>query len=378
MNIERNNTYDIHFMKMALSLAEQGKTSCQPNPRVGCVLTQGDRVIGEGFHQTAGMEHAEINAIQNAWFRGESISGATAYVTLEPCSHTGKTPPCVDALINEGVSRVVIATEDPNPKVSGQGITKLRQQAIEVELIQDEAIQSQAEHLNKAFFFKMRTGKPYVVLKTATTLDGRTADSIGESQWITGDEARNDVHQLRAESCAVLTGAGTQRLDNPRLTARVPGIERQPYRILLDSNLSVEAARNIVGDDQRLIVFSEQDESTVPLSLKSKLNAYYPVARANQVAKENTLDLSQVMDVIADLEINQLMIEAGATLSGSFVELGLVDEIVHYIAPSILGEKGRAAFNFGSAVPFDQRLNYDIVSSEIYGKDLKVIYRKAT
>ena len=333
---------DYRHMARALQLAEQGLYTTEPNPRVGCVLVRGDQVVGEGFHQRAGEGHAEVNALAQA---GALAQGATAYVTLEPCSHQGKTPPCCDALMKAGIVRVVSAMQDPNPLVSGRGHHRLQQAGIDVSW---GLLQQQAEALNPGFISRMTRKRPYVRVKQAISLDGRTAMASGESQWITGPQARSDVQRLRARSSAVLTGIGTVLFDNPSLTLRAEQlgsgfspaqidaiVKRQPLRVILDSGLKTPPNAAILDQPGETLIFyrSANPERVAHLSIKAtlvQLADLEPLAVLHWLAQER--------------ECNELLIEAGATLSGAFIEAQLVDELVIYQAPTLLGSNARAAF----------------------------------
>lgn len=365
--VDTQQELDRQFLSQALELAELGKYSCKPNPRVGCVIVKGGEVIGQGWHIQAGGHHAEVNAIADARNKQNSTMDATAYVSLEPCSFIGKTPPCVDALLNAQISRVVCASLDPNPKVAGKGLSLLISHGIEALVIEDPIIQSQAEYLNRGFFKRMRTGLPWVMLKTASSLDGKIADSEGGSQWITSEIARQDVHHLRAESCAIVTGSGTQVADNPNLNARLGHnlareVEvKQPYRVLLDSKFKLQADANIIGSDGKLIVFTQQIKRP---EWSSSLSIYS--------SKEIKLD--EVLKQLADLELNIVIVEAGSILAGVFVESDLVDEIVHYIAPSIIGSAGRDMFDFSKSLPLTKQKKYTLRAIDRVGKDTKMTF----
>lgn len=357
---------DKEFLMVAIELAAKGKYSCHPNPRVGCILVADSKIIASGWHHQAGQAHAEVNAIADAKKRGVDIVGATAYVSLEPCGHTGKTPPCVDALRAAGIARVVCAGFDPNPKVAGKGIKTLQQSGIDAIVLENQVTADAAEWLNRGFFKRMREKKTWVMLKIASTMDGRTADSLGESQWITGEKAREDVHRLRAESGAVLTGSGTQQADNPSLNVRIPEIInnkdfKQPLRVLLDSNCQLSITDNIVGNDQNLLVYTTKSD-TIALNDKA------------QVEQVEQIQLDVVLDHLAQHEINMLMVEAGAKLSGAFLEADLVDEIVHYIAPSVIGSAGRGMFDFSQPLALADKKHFKIHSVQSVGDDIKIVY----
>ena len=359
---------DKEFLLASLMLAEKGRYSCKPNPKVGCVLVKDQKVIGEGWHQIAGEGHAEVNAIADAKHRQESTQGATAYVSLEPCSFTGKTPPCVNALLDAGIQRVVCASVDPNPKVAGNGLEKLRSQGVDASVLEDADIQLKAERLNRGFFKRMRTGMPWVMLKTASSIDGRTADSKGHSKWITSEESRQDVQFLRAESDAVLTGSGTQQADNPSLNVRLDALLykliKQPYRVLLDSQFQVSVSDNIVGDDEQLIVFTTQDQS-------HKIKSFADKA---QIEVCEIIELENVLKTLATIEVNQLMIEAGPILSGAFLEAGLVDEIIHYIAPSVIGSNGKGMFDFTKDLSIHEKKMFQLHTVKQIENDIKLVY----
>jgi diaminohydroxyphosphoribosylaminopyrimidine deaminase / 5-amino-6-(5-phosphoribosylamino)uracil reductase len=319
MNAE-SDAQDAKHMARALALAERGLYTTDPNPRVGCVLRHGARIVGEGWHQRAGEPHAEVLALRAA---GDEARGAAAYVTLEPCSHTGRTPPCTEALIAAGIRRVHCSTVDPNPKVSGAGIRRLREAGIEVSvgLLGDEA-----RSLNPGFFSRFERGRPFVRLKIAMSLDARTAHASGLNAWISGEEARADVQVWRARSSAVLTGAGTVRVDDPRLDVRLAygAWVRQPLRVLLDPSLSCPATARIFRDDGAL-VFAAPDAPASPL-------------RVERVARgDGGVNLDAVLQSLADKEVNELLVECGPRLAASFLRAQRVDELVLYVAPALLG-----------------------------------------
>lgn len=353
---------DHQFMQRALRLAKKGLYSTDPNPRVGCVLVKQGKIIGEGWHQKAGEAHAEILALRQA---GENAKQATAYVTLEPCSHTGKTPPCADALIEAGVTRVVAAMQDPNPQVAGQGLKHLQASGIEVE---SGLMQAQARALNPGFIKRMETGLPYVRVKLAMSLDGRTAMVSGESQWITGDAARRDVQLLRARSSVVLTGIGTILADNPsmnvRLLADELGVEkiRQPLRVVLDSGLRFKSGLKIVEADGEVLVITTVKNDDIDLAYQ-----------VQQVAKQKGhVDLQSALKLLAEQEINEVHVEAGAILSGAFLQQKLVDEIVVYMAPHIMGDEARGLFSLPGLSQMKDRISLDIQDVRMLGKDIRI------
>jgi diaminohydroxyphosphoribosylaminopyrimidine deaminase/5-amino-6-(5-phosphoribosylamino)uracil reductase len=297
------------------------------------VLVKDGRIIGEGFHEKAGQAHAEINALKNAT---EDTTGATAYVTLEPCSHQGKTPPCCDALITAGIQRLIVAMKDPNPLVSGRGLERCKAAGIEVVC---DVLRADAEKLNRGFITRMTKNRPFVISKIAMSLDGKTALANGESQWITSPEARADVHRFRAESSAILTGIGTVLADNPSLNARVDFPIVQPIRVVLDSTLQIPPDAQMAKLDGRTLVLTCSTNEKKHAILKQAGFEIYVLPESN-----GRLDLHAVMEFLASQEINNVFVEAGATLNGALLEAGLVDEWLIYIASCVLGDKGRGAF----------------------------------
>ena len=325
-------TADIAHMTLALQLAERGLYTTTPNPRVGCVLVRDGKIVGTGWHQRAGEPHAEVLALGMA---GTQAQGATAYVTLEPCSHHGRTPPCADALVQAGIQRVVAAMQDPNPLVSGQGLARLASAGIMVEC---GLLETEAHRLNPGFIKRMRHNLPWLRIKTAASLDGRTALNNGVSQWITSAASRHDVQQWRARSCAMLTGIGTVLADNPRLNVRDIDTPRQPWRIVLDSQLRTPPQANILDTPGTLIVCATYfaDRAT---ALESRGAEILQLPNGDQ-----QIDLSRLLTLLAQRGINEVMVEAGATLNGAFLTQRLVDEWIAYIAPTILGNHARSLF----------------------------------
>lgn len=323
---------DFAFMAQALRLAEQGRYTTTPNPRVGCVIVRDGAVVGAGWHERAGEPHAEVHALRAA---GELARGATAYVTLEPCSHHGRTPPCADALVTAGVSRVVVAMQDPNPLVVGRGLQRLREAGIQVD---SGVLEFQARALNAGFVSRMTRQRPFVRLKVASSLDGRTALSNGKSFWITGPDARRDVHDLRAQACAVLTGIGTVLQDDPQLTVREVPTSRQPLRIVLDSQLRLPETAKIFDGGSLLLVCA----GNAPVEREHAL-----VARGAEVLRCGSgeqVDLPQLMLELGKRQLNDVMVEAGATLNGALLAQRLVDEVVFYLAPVLMGNTARGQF----------------------------------
>jgi diaminohydroxyphosphoribosylaminopyrimidine deaminase/5-amino-6-(5-phosphoribosylamino)uracil reductase len=354
---------EIVYMRHALCLAEQGLNTTHPNPRVGCVLVRGDEIVGEGWHAVAGGPHAEIVALQQA---GDRAKGATAYVTLEPCCHHGKTPPCSEALIEAGVARVVVAMEDPNPLVAGEGLSQLCKVGIETA---SGLLQADAEALNPGFVQRMRIGRPYIRCKLAMSLDGRTAMASGESKWITGAGAREDVHRLRARSSAIMSGIGTILADDPSLTVRIEGEEggRQPLRIVLDPHLSTpEEAKFLRQPGESVIVTACGDEV-----LQQRLRQ----AGAEVVVLPNggdAIDLAALMGYLAGREVNEILMETGATLSGALLRAGLIDELIVYMAPKLMGDNARGLFHTPGLEQLADAVELDIRDIRAVGEDWRI------
>ncbi len=353
---------DHEYMARALRLARRGLYSAHPNPRVGCVLVKDGRVVGEGWHRKTGEAHAEVVALRQA---GPEAKGATVYVTLEPCSHEGRTPPCVDALITAQVRTVIAAMVDPNARVSGNGRRALEDAGIAVHT---GLMQDQAASLNEGFLRRMQRGRPFVRLKIAASLDGKTAMANGESQWITGDAARDDVQLLRARSGAVMAGIGTVIADDPGLNVRRDDIDNdglQPLRVVLDSKLRMPASSRMLRLPGKTAVFCADDRN------RKKLEAAGAIVEV-VAAADNRVNLMAVMARLADYEINELLAEAGPTLAGSLIDAGLVDELVIYQAPHIMGSETRAMFTTPDLKKIGQRLNVAITDVRRIGADLKV------
>ncbi len=322
---------DEYWMARALQLARLGETTTTPNPNVGCVIVKNNQLVGEGYHKKAGTPHAEVHALAAA---GNAAHGATAYVTLEPCSHFGKTPPCADALIAAGVARVVCAMTDPNPLVAGKGLAKLQAAGIAASA---GILEADAEALNRGFLQRMRTGRPFITVKMASSLDGATALANGESQWITGPEARADVQQWRARSCAIVTGVGTVLADNPKLNVRLPDCTRQPARIILDPSGRTPLDANITqGDGNTILIHS-------PALAAERIQAYQQHGFLTQVLplKGDGIDLKAFADWAGTQSYNHLWVEAGATLAGAFAASGLVNRFILYQAAKFLGANTR-------------------------------------
>ena len=357
---------DHALMARALRLAERGAWTTRPNPMVGCVIAHGDEVVGEGYHQRKGGAHAEVFALQAA---GERALGATAYVTLEPCAHHGSTGPCAEALVAAGVARVVAAMRDPFPQVDGAGFERLRAAGIAVE---HGLMEAQARELNRGFLSRMERGRPWLRVKLATSLDGRSAMASGESRWISGEAARADVQRWRARSGALMTGAGTVLADDPRLTVRLPEDQAAevlpPLRVVLDPGLAT-VARGAVRNAEAPTLYLHAEHARRPREFAIEHQAVPSV--------DGRLDLDAVLAVLAARGINEVQLEAGATLAGAFLSAGLVDELLLYVAPVLLGERARPLFHGLQIDAMAQRLHLRQVDCRSVGEDLRVLLRPA-
>lgn len=350
-------------MARALALAAQGLNTTTPNPRVGCVLMRDGRIVGEGWHRRAGEAHAEVHALQAA---GSLAAGATAYVTLEPCSHFGRTPPCSDALIQAGVARVVAAMEDPNPLVAGSGLARLRAAGIVTAhgLLADEA-----RELNIGFVSRMTRGRPWLRLKAASTLDGKTALDNGVSQWITGSAARDDGHRWRARACAVLTGIGTVKEDDPQLNVRAVPCERQPLRIVVDARLEVPLAARILQGAPALVATASEDAGRTE-ALRAA--GHEVLVLPNPAGK---VDLPALLRALGERGINEVHAEAGFKLNGSLLREGCVDELLLYLAPMLVGDAAQGLFNLAALTALDQAIRLDIRDLRRIGDDFRILAR---
>ena len=358
---------DHAHMAHALRLAERGLYTTHPNPRVGCVIAHGEQVIGTGFHQRAGEPHAEVFALREA---AEQARGATVYVTLEPCAHHGRTPPCADALIAAGVSRVVIAAKDPFPQVAGRGIGKLRDAGI---VVDTGLMREAACELNMGFFSRIERGRPWVRVKLAMSLDGRTALANGESKWITGEAARADVQRWRARSSAILTGSGTVLADNPRLTVRLPEGEAftPPWRVLLDNRLRTPPGSHVLDGTAPTLVL--HNEHYAPMDAR-----FQPVELAVVAEQGGAMDLHAVMAELARRHVSEVHVEAGPTLCGSLLAAGLVDELLLYIAPVLLGDSARPLLGLPSLTDMADRWKLRTLDRRVLGDDLRLLLRPTT
>jgi diaminohydroxyphosphoribosylaminopyrimidine deaminase/5-amino-6-(5-phosphoribosylamino)uracil reductase len=357
---------DRDFMARAIALTERGRETATPNPAVGCVIAKGGEVVGEGWHERAGEAHAEIRALQAA---GKSAEGSTVYVSLEPCAHHGRTPPCVDALIAAKVARVVAAIEDPNPEVSGAGAARLREAGIRVDF---GLMAPQAEEAHLGFLTRMRLGRPWMRIKTAATLDGRIALANGESRWITGEPARRDVHALRARSCAILTGIGTVMRDDPDLTVRYVECSRQPRRVLVDSRLEISLEAKILKGEPP-IIFTVTGDASRRKALK-ELGAEVVQAPVDPF-KPGKSDLAAIARELGARGYNEVTVETGAKLNGSLLAAGVIDEIWFYYAPKLLGDTAQGMFALPEMTRLEQALQPRLTDVRLVGEDLRVIAR---
>ena len=356
---------DTDGMQLALDWAARGMYTTTPNPRVGCVIVRGGAVIGAGHTQPAGLAHAEIMALRDAAARGHEVRGATAFVTLEPCNHHGRTPPCTEALIAAGIGRVVAALVDPNPLVAGQGLARLQAAGIE---ISSGVLAAQAHEMNIGFFSRMQRARPWVRMKSAASLDGITALHNGQSQWITGEAARADGHAWRARACAILTGIGTVKSDNPQLNVRAVDTPRQPRRIIVDSKLEIELDARVLHGGASWIVAAAPNPDK-----ESQLRAagHDVILLPNASGK---VDLAALMLELGRRAINEVHVEAGSKLNGSLVREGCVDELLLYMAPSLVGQ-GQGMFALPALEQLDQQYRLRFHDVRQVGEDLRVLAR---
>jgi diaminohydroxyphosphoribosylaminopyrimidine deaminase/5-amino-6-(5-phosphoribosylamino)uracil reductase len=357
---------DFAFMARALQLAKRGLYTADPNPRVGCVIVLNNEIVGEGWHERTGGHHAEIMALENA---GDASMGATAYVTLEPCCHHGRTPPCTDALIAAGVQRVVVAATDPNPAVAGAGERQLTDAGVKV---LTGLLEAESRALNIGFFRRMQTSRPFLRTKIAVSLDGRTALANGESKWITGESARGDVQRWRARSSAIMTGVGTAIADDPLLTVRAEelGSVEPPLRIVLDSRLRMPADAQMFGSAGPVRIFCAE----APIELRSALEATGAVVEVLD-SEQGRVSLTAVLCRLAELEINEVLVEAGPTLNGALLEAGLIDELLVYMAGNILGTDGRGMFAIPELTDMAKRPELKLMDFRRVGDDCRLTYR---
>lgn len=350
-------------MARALELARRGLYTTTPNPRVGCVIVRDGAVAGEGWHERAGEPHAEVNALAAA---GARTRGATAYVSLEPCAHHGRTAPCADALIEAGVARVVAAFQDPSPQVAGKGIGKLRERNVAVAT---GLLEGEARELNIGFVSRMTRGRPWVRMKLAASLDGKTALTNGRSRWITGEAARRDGHHWRARACAVLTGIGTVRDDDPQLTVREVATTRQPLRVVVDSRLEIPPGARILEGGGVVVAAAREDPAKIA-ALKAK--GAEVIVMPNSAGK---VELGGLFRELARREVNEVHVEGGYRLNGSLLKEGLVDELLVYLAPSLIGDAARGMFDLPELEDLSGRRRLGIRDLRMIGADIRIIAR---
>jgi diaminohydroxyphosphoribosylaminopyrimidine deaminase/5-amino-6-(5-phosphoribosylamino)uracil reductase len=356
------SAFDEAAMRRALELAQRGLYSTQPNPRVGAVLARDEEIVGEGWHERAGEPHAEPIAIRAA---GDRARGATAYVTLEPCSHHGRTPPCVDVLLAAGVRRVVYAVGDPNPRVNGAGAARLKEAGLKV---QSGLLEADACALNAGFLMRMRHRRPFIRLKTGASLDGKTALANGESKWITSEAARADVQHWRAQSGAVLTSAATVIADDPRLDVRIE-VPRQPMRVVLDRRRALRKSARILAPPGDVLVFAAPTKERKVGASDERLGD----ARVERIrVLRSHLDLPTVFGRLAELEVNDVLVEAGPRLAGALFAAGLVDEWLLYIAPKLLGKDAKPLATLARLTKLDAAPEFELLDSKVVGTDMRL------
>jgi diaminohydroxyphosphoribosylaminopyrimidine deaminase/5-amino-6-(5-phosphoribosylamino)uracil reductase len=352
--------FDHECMAKALRLAHKGLYTTDPNPRVGCVIAGGDQIVGTGWHQKAGGKHAEVAAIEDA---GTAARDMTAYVTLEPCNHHGRTPPCTDALINAGIKRVVIASMDPNPRVKGSGQEKLLAAGLEV---QSGLLAQQAEALNTGFMTRMKSGRPWVRIKSAISLDGRSALKNGKSQWISCEASRADVQRWRARSSAILTGIGTVLADDPSMDARVEAEVEQPVKVIADSHWRTPPDSRILASQGKVLIAGDGNKP-VPEALATSAAHFLRLQ-----LEDGQVDLQALLASLGELEINEVQVEAGSLLCGALLKKKLVDEILLYQAPVLLGDGGPAPFAIGPLESMEERTQLRVLETTHLDKDLRI------
>lgn len=351
------------FMSVALKIAKKGNEDTKPNPKVGAVVVKNGEIVGSGHHIKAGEDHAEVIAIKNS---GKNAVGATLYVTLEPCSHFAKTPPCVEYIVNSGIKEVVIGSMDINPDVNGKGIDYLKAHNIK---IVNNILSDQSQALNIGFFSRMSRGIPYVRSKIASSIDGRTSLKNDESKWITSDFSRNDVQQHRKEACAILTGVGTINKDNPMLNVRSNDEVSQPYRVILDTHLSINIESNILQQKKIIIVFNDD-----PNNQFKKLNEM-GVQLFKLPLFNGFIDLNLLMQKLSELEFNDILVESGPTLNGQLLEQNLIDELILYIAPILMGGEASSMFNDPVLYSMKNKIRLEQKDIRYFGKDIRLIMK---
>ncbi|WP_236620607.1 bifunctional diaminohydroxyphosphoribosylaminopyrimidine deaminase/5-amino-6-(5-phosphoribosylamino)uracil reductase RibD [Basilea psittacipulmonis] len=365
---------NLEYMQLALDEARSSIYLTSPNPRVGCVLVKNDEILARAGTQVAGQRHAEAQAIYLAKQKGIDLSGATAYVTLEPCSHFGRTPPCANALIEAKIARVVIGTLDPNPKVAGKGVHLLRQAGIEVTLLSDRDLIEQCVELNVGFMWRMLTQRPWVRSKIASSLDGKISLANGQSKWITSPASRKDGHHWRARSCAVLTGIGTILADDPTLNVREVPTVRQPYRIVLDTHLRCPLNAHILTVEPEKLIWVCSEEALKTESARV-LRDKGVCLIAVPLTQEGMLNLSVLMSVLAEKDINEIHVEAGSTVNGALYQNELLDEMIWYQAPKILGHESKDVFTLPVLSDLEQVQPWEFVGSQCLDNDIRLRLR---
>jgi len=353
---------DRDMMTRALVLAERGLFTTTPNPRVGCVIARDSLVLGEGWHERAGGAHAEVRALDDARAHGNDVRGATAYVTLEPCNHQGRTPPCTSALLAAGIKRVVAAMNDPDSKAAG-GADRLRAAGVTVET---GLLENEARELNVGWLHRLRHGRPWIRVKVAASLDGRTALENGASQWITGEDARADGHRWRARACAILTGIGTVRQDDPRLTVRAIATPRQPLKVVVDRHGDLPATARVLNGGNVIVVTATKPTASFPENVQV----------ITVPDRDGRIDLRAMANALGEREINELHVEAGAKLNGAMLAAGIVDELLLYIAPCLLGDPARGMFALPAPLErLGDRVSLKVRSIDAVGGDWRVVAR---
>lgn len=360
-----SNQNDHFYMAEALRQAKKGEYSVRVNPRVGCVIVKDGKIIGCGYHAHQGHPHAEINALNS--IKNNDTADATAYITLEPCLHYGRTPPCVDALIKAELNRVVVAMTDPNPLVNGKGLEKLNKQGIK---ISSNILENEARELNKGFIKRLTRKLPYITTKSAISLDGVIALANGESKWITSEQARYDAHKLRARSCAILTGVGTVIADDPKLTVRLSEDGNDylnPTRVILDTNFSIPLGANVLKEPGRTLIYTCSENVEKQNALHSK---NVEIVNINKCGRH--VDILAVMQDLAEREINEVLVESGPTLMGVLIENSMIDEMIIYMAPHLLGAGNIGIANLTKLKNIKDRIQLNIIETSIIGEDLKI------
>jgi diaminohydroxyphosphoribosylaminopyrimidine deaminase/5-amino-6-(5-phosphoribosylamino)uracil reductase len=354
---------DYFFMAQAIAIAKKGQGKTHPNPCVGALVVHNGMIVGEGFHEKSGSAHAEVFALNNA---GNKTQSSTLFVTLEPCSHYGKTPPCTKAIIDAGVSRVVIGMRDPNPLVNGQGLKALKDAGIEtyVGLLEDECIK-----INEGFFYRFNKGRPFIRSKIASSLDGHTALESGESKWITSDASRQDVQFWRAKSSAILTGVGTVNTDNPNLDVIDSGIDDQPKRIILDTQLRIHPESHLLKKKNTYVCYCDDPNSK--LNLLKKSNAQFVKLDKNN----QQISFDSLVEFMMTLELNDILVEAGPTLNGSLLQAELIDEFVFYVSPTLLGGNAMNIFNLPILKKMDEKIKLRFNDIRQFDQDIRIISR---